>query len=167
MALLKKSGRRAAPRSKKTVAEPKPGTPGLNPVVFTLFGAAFGYFLSKSGLTDYNRILNMFLFKDLPLYLVIALAVLLVYGGLLLMEKRGITTLMDEPVKVKKAPFQKERLVGAVLFGMGWVLAGACPATALAQLGEGKLMALVTLLGILAGVWAYGKWMSADQDPND
>ena len=37
-------------------------------------------------------------------------------------------------------------------------MAGTCPGTSLAQLGEGKVMALFTVLGILGGVWAFKKY---------
>ena len=45
--------------------------------------------------------------------------------------------------------------MGGVLFGAGWALTGACPSIALVQLGEGKLGALVTLVGIFAGNALY------------
>jgi len=44
-------------------------------------------------------------------------------------------------------------LAGGVIFGLDWRLSATCPGTALAQLGEGKLYALPTIAGILAGAW--------------
>lgn len=46
-------------------------------------------------------------------------------------------------------------LWGGLLFGTGWALTGTCPGTALAQVGEGQLLALATVAGLLAGVAAY------------
>ena len=66
----------------------------------------------------------------------------------------AFTVSMDfEPLK-----FDPSRLLGALLFGAGWALAGTCPGTSLAQIGEGKLVAFATVLGIAAGVWAYKKF---------
>jgi len=43
---------------------------------------------------------------------------------------------------------------------MGWGLAGACPGTVLAMLGEGKLGAIFIITGILVGVYLHGLQMS-------
>jgi hypothetical protein len=34
-------------------------------------------------------------------------------------------------------------------------MTGACPSIALVQLGEGKIGALLTIFGIVTGVWVY------------
>ncbi|HET9868995.1 MAG TPA: DUF6691 family protein, partial [bacterium] len=52
-------------------------------------------------------------------------------------------------------PIDRKRLIGAFVFGAGWALAGICPGTVFAQLGEGKWSALFALAGLVAGVWAY------------
>ncbi len=162
MTPVKKTVRRVSVRSKTPKAPPQQEVASVPPVVFALFGAALGYFLSKSGMTDYNRILNMFLFKDRTLYLVIAVAILVVMAAFFIFEKRKVQSLTGEDIVCKRSPIQKERLVGAALFGVGWALAGACPAVALAQVGEGKWIALATLVGILVGVWSYGLWMDSE-----
>jgi uncharacterized membrane protein YedE/YeeE len=41
------------------------------------------------------------------------------------------------------------------MFGFGWTLCGACPSVVFVQLGQGKVVAVATLFGIFAGVWAY------------
>jgi uncharacterized membrane protein YedE/YeeE len=51
--------------------------------------------------------------------------------------------------------FHKGTIPGGILFGAGWSLTGACPTGALVQIGEGKLMAGVTVLGIAFGAWVY------------
>jgi len=42
-------------------------------------------------------------------------------------------------------------MVGGSLFGLGCLVAGYCPGTAVAGLGSGRLDALVTLFGMIAG----------------
>jgi uncharacterized membrane protein YedE/YeeE len=49
----------------------------------------------------------------------------------------------------------KSAVVGGVLFGVGWALAGACPGVAFAQVGEGKLWALVTIAGMVVGTLVF------------
>lgn len=45
-------------------------------------------------------------------------------------------------------------VVGSVLFGMGWGLAGLCPGPALASVTFNGIAGLVFLLSMLAGMWA-------------
>jgi len=50
-----------------------------------------------------------------------------------------------------------ELVIGATLFGIGWGLSAACPGTAPAMLGEGKLLAGFTVLGIVIGTYLFGR----------
>jgi len=45
-------------------------------------------------------------------------------------------------------------IIGSVLFGMGWGLAGLCPGPALASLGFGGSQGLVFVLAMLCGMGA-------------
>ena len=71
--------------------------------------------------------------------------------GFVLVKKRGIRSLSGQPITLVKKPMTRGLLLGAVLFGVGWALAGTCPGTALAQIGEGRLAGVVTFIGILGG----------------
>ena len=45
-------------------------------------------------------------------------------------------------------------IVGAILFGMGWGLAGLCPGPAMASLSWGGAGGVVFLVAMMAGMWA-------------
>jgi uncharacterized protein len=47
-------------------------------------------------------------------------------------------------------------IIGSILFGFGWALTGACPGPIYAQIGNGFLVTIVTLLSALLGTWCYG-----------
>lgn len=117
----------------------------LTSLRFLLFGLVFGFLLSRVGATDYDAIAGMFLLTDLHLMGVIGGAV--VVAGLGLAWKRGPT--------ITPKPFKPGLVVGAVLFGAGWAITGTCPGTGLAQIGEGKGVALFTVAGIFAGSALY------------
>jgi len=110
-----------------------------------LFGGLFGFVLSRSGASDYDRIVDMFLLRDPHVAGVIVVAIALAW--------LGFTAWRPAWVKVK--PKQAGNLWGGLLFGVGWALTGSCPGTALAQLGEGKLTALATIVGIVLGTALY------------
>lgn len=117
-------------------------------------GALFGYILQRVGATDYDAIALMFLLEDLHLAGVIGVAVMvnvLIFAWL--RRQRG--ALVGVAAAIVEKPMKPGLVVGAAVFGAGWALTGTCPGTALAQLGEGKLMAVFTVVGILIGTWAY------------
>lgn len=113
-----------------------------------LFGAIFGFVLSRAGATDASAIHAMFLLRDLHLAGVIMVAIALSAVGYFFLARhwRG-----KQPLNLKPKPMQRGLIGGALLFGIGWGLSGTCPGTALAQLGQGTLAASITLLGIVLG----------------
>jgi uncharacterized membrane protein YedE/YeeE len=133
-------------------------------VVFILFGVLFGFFLSKSRATDYDSIRDMFLAKEFQLYGVIGTAILVVAAGLFLTHRFKKPTLSGKILDWEPLKFEPNRLIGALLFGAGWALAGSCPGTVITQLGEGKIFAIFTILGIFTGVWAFQKWQPKDSN---
>lgn len=141
----------ARKRSQKAAAD-------INIFPFLGFGVLFGYFLSKARATDYDTIIGMFMFKEFQLWGVILTAVVSIAAGLFLLRKGGRPTLEGKAINWKPLDWNPSRLIGALIFGAGWALAGTCPGTALAQIGEGKLVAVFTVAGIFAGVWLYKKY---------
>jgi uncharacterized membrane protein YedE/YeeE len=129
-----------------------------NKLPYLAFGALFGYFLSKARATDYDTIMDMFLCREFQLYGVIMTAIAVIALGLFLMRRKGIMALSGKPMELEPLAWDPNRLIGAFLLGAGWALSGTCPGTSLTQIGEGKLVALFTVAGILLGVWAYRKY---------
>lgn len=119
---------------------------------FLLFGAAFGFLLSRARATDFDAILGMFRLTDLHLFGVIGVAIATAAAGLALLRATGLSA----PIAHK--PMSRSVFTGGLVFGVGWALCGTCPGTAVAQIGEGKLYALATVLGILAGTWTWRKY---------
>jgi uncharacterized membrane protein YedE/YeeE len=106
------------------------------------FGALLGAAVSAVGFTDFGELHRMFTFTELRLLLTFAGGVVLAGVGFAI-HCRG--------AGMPSRPLVKATVPGAVLFGAGWAISGGCPAAVLAQLGEGKVPALVTLGAILVG----------------
>ena len=144
----------------------KPVNTNENILPYLGFGALFGYFLSKARATDYDTIIDMFRFKEFQLYGVIITAIVVIALGFFLMKRYGISTYSGQPLDMKPLDWDPNRLIGAFILGTGWAIAGTCPGTSLAQIGEGKLVAFFTVAGILLGVWAYRKFKpDSSQEP--
>ncbi len=115
------------------------------------FGLLFGFFLTRAGATDGDAIVGMFLLDDLHLAGVMGVAIGVAAVGLRVLRRAGLV----EAVAPK--PMKPGLVVGGLLFGAGWALTGTCPGTGLAQLGEGRLLALFTVGGMLLGTALYGR----------
>lgn len=107
------------------------------------FGLVLGATLSGAGFTDYGELRRMFTFADPRL--------LLTMGAAMGLSATGFATWCRADGLARR-PVRAGTIPGAVLFGGGWALCGGCPGATLAMIGEGKLSALVTLGGILAGL---------------
>lgn len=127
--------------------------------VFLFFGIGFGWLLSRAGATTYDFYAQLFLFENLQLLWVISGAVLAGVTGLALLRRINARTLLrNEPLSFKGKPFRKGLIAGSLLFGAGWGLSGACPGSALAMIGEGKLAAIPVIGGIVLGTYIYGRF---------
>lgn len=124
---------------------------------FLLLGTAFGFVLSRAGATTFDLYADLFLFADLQLMWVIGVAAAVGAVGLRLLNAGKINVASTgQPVAPTPKPMHSGIVPGSLLFGAGWGLVGACPGTALAMLGEGKLAAGVTIAGIGLGTGLYG-----------
>lgn len=111
-----------------------------------LFGLIMGYALSRIGFTNYTELHKMFIFADLRMFLTFAGAVGITMLGFAILTRGD---------RIPRKLYSKGTMLGSVLFGVGWAISGACPSIALVQLGEGRLAAAFTVMGILLGVWMY------------
>ena len=123
---------------------------------FLLFGMYFGFFLSRVGASNFQVIHEMFTGENLHLAGVILTAILVGHLGMKFLQIRGKQTKDGNPLQIKQKKLNRLSYIGAAIFGAGWALAGACPGTVLAQIGEGKVLGLFTLAGMLTGTYLYG-----------
>lgn len=127
------------------------------PVLGILLGATFGFLMSKAGATTFDYHAKMFLFIDFQLMEVILTAVVVAMAGVMLLRRFQVTALTTgSVVDFVKKPYQQGLIAGAFLFGVGWAMTASCPGTVPAMLGEGKISAIFTFIGLLLGTMAYG-----------
>lgn len=122
-----------------------------------LFGAGFGFLMSWAGLSDATVIRNMLLLREAHVFLFMGSAVLVAAVGLrLLRAARMRATITGEPVAWSLDRIERRHIIGSLLFGAGWSLAGTCPGPVAAMVGQGKLGGLFVAGGLLAGVSLQG-----------
>jgi uncharacterized membrane protein YedE/YeeE len=121
-----------------------------------LVGLLFGVGLLLSGMTDPGKVqgfLDLAGAWDPSLAMVMGGAVLVGFFAFAL-AKRRTTTFLGGALRLPSASHIDKRLViGALMFGAGWGLAGFCPGPALVSMasGEGKAAFFVAfmLIGML------------------
>jgi uncharacterized membrane protein YedE/YeeE len=124
-------------------------------------GLVFGLGLIISGMTDPGKVLG---FLDLAglwdpsLAFVMGGAILVGVFAFAVASKRT-TSVLGGAMQLPTARHIDRRLVlGSLLFGAGWGIAGFCPGPAIVSLGTGEPKALVFVLAMLAGMGAF-EWM--------
>lgn len=127
-------------------------------LVSLLSGLTFGLGLILSGMTDPAKIigfLNLAGAWDPSLAFVMAGAVAVVSVAFRIAGRRT-TSFMGDPLHIPATKIVDFPLVaGALLFGMGWGLAGYCPGPALASLAAGGSKPVVFALAMLAGMAVF------------
>lgn len=139
----------------------------MSMLISLLIGLVFGCGLIVSGMSNPAKVLG---FLDLAgpwdpslaLVMVGAITVGLLAFGI---AGRRQTSLRGKPLQMPTARQIDRRLVvGSVLFGVGWGLAGICPGPALVLLGTGTAKGFIFVLAMLAGMalfTAFERWSSA------
>ena len=128
---------------------------GLALAMSLVMGVYFGIVLTKSEVVRWQRVHDMFLFREPHMYLIIGVGVAVAMISMLIIRKMGATTVEGIPIRYKPKPFHTGVIIGGTLFGAGWAITGACPGPIYAQIGGGAWMALITLAGALIGMFLY------------
>ena len=130
----------------------------MNRISEFVVGLLFGIGLILSGMTDPGKVLgflDLFGAWDPSLALVMGGAILVGVGAFAVAKKRTATFLGGALQLPTSNDIDKRLVVGGLLFGVGWGLAGFCPGPALVSLGSGQPKALVFVLAMLAGMLVF------------
>ena len=125
-------------------------------VAGALVGVVFGVVLSWAGMTSPVVIRDGLLFHSSYPYLFFASAVATAAAGQWLLRRLGARALLTgERVGWTPEAPQRRHISGAVVFGIGWGIGGACPGPIATQVGQGIAWGAVTMLGVIAGIVLY------------
>ncbi len=131
--------------------------------VFTslLAGLAFGLGLIISGMANPAKVLG---FLDLAgawdpsLAFVMAGAIAVAAFAFALAKKRAVSFLGAAMKLPGSRDIDRRLVVGSVLFGIGWGVAGFCPGPGLVALGMGEIKALAFVAAMLLGMGIF-EWI--------
>ncbi len=130
----------------------------MNNIFALLSGLIFGIGLIVAGMANPAKVLG---FLDLAGLWDPSLA--LVMGGAIAVgsvafaiAKRKTKSFLGLPIQLPTiSQIDRRLIVGSLLFGMGWGLAGICPGPGLVLLGSGEFQGLVFVIAMLAGMGVF------------
>jgi len=126
--------------------------------IYLLIGVGFGIIMYKSEAASWFRIYEMFQFKAFHMYGIIGSALGLGIIIVQIIKKYHIKSFYSEQIIIrgKKTKSISRYLIGGVLFGLGWALAGACPGPMFTLVGAGYIPILIVIISALLGTFVYG-----------
>ena len=127
----------------------------MNRVIEFLVGLLFGVGLIFSGMTDPGKVIGFLDVAgawDPSLAFVMGGAVMVGLFAFAAARKRTTTFLGTAMHLPNSDDIDQRLLIGALVFGIGWGLAGFCPGPALVALGGGVWQAAVFTAAMVAGM---------------
>lgn len=122
-----------------------------------VFGVIFGFLLQKGGVAKYHILIGVLLLEDFTVIEVMLSAVIVGMLGIFAMHRVGMVELQIKPTRYGA------NIIGGLLFGVGFGLAGYCPGTSAAAFGQGNFDALAAMIGLVAGSFVFAelsRWLS-------
>ena len=129
----------------------------MRTVSYFLIGIFFGITMFKSEAASWFRIYEMFKFEAFHMFGIIGSA--LVIGIIIVqcIKRFNIKSFHGEPIHFNpKTKSFSRYIIGGIIFGLGWALAGACPGPMFTLVGAGYVPILVVILFSILGTFLYG-----------
>ncbi|HRL98767.1 MAG TPA: YeeE/YedE family protein [Acidovorax sp.] len=121
-------------------------------------GLIFGLGLIVSGMTDPGKVqgfLDLAGLWDPSLAFVMGGAIAVGIFAFALAKKRTRSVLGGAMHLPSAKDIDRRLVIGSLVFGAGWGLAGFCPGPAIVSAGAGQPKAMVFVLAMLAGMWLF------------
>ena len=126
-------------------------------IVYLLIGTFFGIVMYKSEAASWFRIYEMFQFQSIHMYGLMGSALAVGIIIVQYIKRNKVKDITGNPIVIADKDKSIPRyLIGGILFGLGWALAGACPGPMFVLTGAGYFPILVVILGAVLGTWFYG-----------
>lgn len=117
-----------------------------------LFGALFGGLLAGAQLHEYDTIHAMLRLDEADVFLIMGSAIAVSAPVLYILERRRVRSVFGGDVRLSRSRPERHHWQGGALFGLGWAIAGTCPAPALVMVSSGAMLGLVAIPGIFLGL---------------
>jgi uncharacterized membrane protein YedE/YeeE len=129
--------------------------------VILLGGLLFGFGLAISQMARPEVVLDFLQLVDLGLLFVMFGAAIVAGLAFAVIPKlRERAPLTGDTYERRLKSFDRNVLIGGVIFGLGWGISGVCPGSGYASLGIGNWPILLAIFGLFLGAYLQGVWRS-------
>lgn len=129
------------------------GTPTDYVIAFSL-GIGFGYFLESAGFGNANKLAMQFYFRDMAVFKVMFTAIVTAMIGLVVLSSFGV---LDFTAVYINPTYLWPGIVGGLIMGVGFIVGGYCPGTALVGVATGKVDAVLSVAGGMLGMFLFAE----------
>ena len=126
-------------------------------IVLFVGGLTFGFGLAWGGMSKPEVVLSFLQLKDYGLILLMGAATVTTFVAINIVPRFVKEPLLGGEFKPRTRTLNRNTIIGAIIFGLGWGLSGQCPGSALASLGIGNLPVLIGIAAMFAGAYAMGR----------
>lgn len=122
-------------------------------LVFWIVGIAFGIVMRYSRFCFAGAFRDPFLIRNTMLFRALLLSLMISTIGYAVIQYAYLKDNAIDYTRIPGAidPVGLNTVLGAFIFGIGMTIAGGCASSVLMRIGEGHILALVTLLGFFIG----------------
>ena len=129
----------------------------MRTLIYLCIGILFGITMFKSEAASWFRIYEMFKFESFHMYGIISSAL-----GISIILTQSIKKLKIKSFYGEKLTFNPKTksfsryMIGGIIFGLGWALAGVCPGPMFILVGAGYISIFIVIIASLLGTFLYG-----------
>lgn len=131
-----------------------------------IFGGLFSIGLMLSGMSNPEKVLNFLnLFGDWDAslaFVMIGAIMIAIIPFQKMVSSQAPKTVFNEPIELPSNHKIDFKLIsGSLLFGIGWGIAGICPAPSFTLIGLGHYQVLYFIVSMFVGILLHRKWTGA------
>mgnify|MGYP003892270941 FL=1 len=125
--------------------------------MYLFIGILFGITMFKSEAASWFRIYEMFKFESFHMYGIIGSALAIAIIVVQMIKRFKIKSFYGEEINFNtKEKTLSRYIIGGIIFGLGWALAGACPGPMFTLIGVGYFPIIIVIISSIIGTFIYG-----------
>jgi uncharacterized membrane protein YedE/YeeE len=125
-------------------------------IVLLIGGLFFG--LAWGGMSKPEIVISFLQLKDFGLTLLMGAATVTAFVAINIVPRFMERPVLGGEFKPRVRAFNRNTILGAIIFGVGWGISGQCPGSALASLGVGNVPVLIGIASMFAGAYVMGRF---------
>lgn len=126
-------------------------------IILFIGGLFFGFGLAFGGMSKPEIVLSFLQLKDYGLILLMGAGTVTAFVAINIIPKFMEKPFLGGKFKPRTRVFNRNTVLGAIIFGIGWGMSGQCPGSALSSIGIGNLPVLLGVVSMFVGAYLMGK----------